>query len=163
MTMKTNSAKVFRGVLSLVLLAAWAIPSSAAQKRPKAKAAETRSGAAAARPVSSPACPADDGVGRAGLRAFIDPQTGQLREPTPEEAAELAAAVHAARLQALSELEVVVHPDGMKSVDLKDAFMIDLVARRNPDGSFSIGCLPPGVSEPPSPAPRPSAPVLEER
>ena len=161
--MKTKTAKVFRGVLSLVLLAAWAIPSSAAQKRPKTKAGETRSGAAAARPAADAACPADDGVGRAGLRAFIDPQTGQLREPTPEEAAELAAAVHAARLQALSELEVVVHPDGMKSVDLKDAFMIDLVARRNPDGSLSIGCQPPGASGLRSPAPRPSAPVLEER
>ena len=159
--MKTKTAKVFRGVLSLVLLAAWAIPSSAAQKRPKAKAGETRSVAAAARPAASPACPADDGVGRAGLRAFIDPQTGQMREPTPEEAAELAAAVHAARLQALSELEVVVHPDGMRSVDLKDAFMIDLVARRNPDGSVSIGCQPPGV--PATPAPRPAAPALEER
>lgn len=158
--MKTKTAKVFRGVLSLVLLAAWAIPSSAAQKLPKTKAGETRSVAAAARPAAVPACPADDGVGRAGLRAFIDPQTGQMREPTPEEAAELAAAVHAARLQALSELEVVVHPDGMKSVDLKDAFMIDLVAHRNPDGSLSIGCQPPGV---PAPAPRPSAPALEER
>jgi len=157
------TAKVFRGLLWLVLLAGWAIPASAAPKRPKAKAGETRSAAAAARPAADPACPADDGVGRAALRVFIDPQTGQTREPTPEEAAELAAAVHAARLQALSELEVVVHPDGMKSVNLKDAFLIDLVARRNPDGSLSIGCQPPGVPGPPSPAPRPAAPVLEER
>lgn len=161
--MKTKKARVFRGVLSLALLAAWAIPMSAAQKRPKTRAGEPRSGSAAALPAADTACPADDAVGRAGLRAFIDPQTGQLRQPTPEEAAQLAAADHAARLQALSELEVVVHPDGMKSVDLKDAFMIDLVARRNPDGSLSIGCLPPGVSGPPSPAPRPAAPVLEER
>jgi hypothetical protein len=159
MTMK----KVFRGVLSLVLLAAWTIPASAAQRRPKARAGAPRSDSAAARPAADAACPADDAVGRAGLRAFIDPQTGQLREPTPEESAQLAAAAHAARLQRLSELEVVEHPDGMKSVDLKDAFMIDLVARRNPDGSLSIGCLPPGAPATPPPAARPAAPVLEEK
>lgn len=155
--------KVFRGALSLVLLAAWAIPASAAQKRLKTRAGGPGSDSATARPAADTACPADDGVGRAGLRAFIDPQTGQLREPTPEEAAQLAATVHTSRLQALSELEIVVHPDGMKSVDLKDAFLIDLVARRNPDGSLSIGCLPPGASGPPSPAARPAASVLEER
>ena len=158
--------KVFRGVLSLLLLAACAVPASAAQKaqkRPKAKAAAPARDSAAVRPAPDTACPADDSVARAGLRAFIDPQTGQLRAPTPEEAAELAAAVHAARLQTLSELEVVVHPDGMKSVDLKDAFMIDLVARRNPDGTLSIGCLPPGAPAALPPAPRPAAPALEER
>jgi hypothetical protein len=159
MTMKAN---VFRGVLLLVLLAACAVPASAAQKRLKARAAAPDS--ALALPPADAACPADDAVARAGLRAFIDPQTGQLRTPTPEEAARLAAAVHAARLQTLSELEIVVHPDGMKSVDLKDAFLIDLVASRNPDGSLSISCLPPGTTPgTPPPAPPPAAPALEER
>jgi hypothetical protein len=158
----TMTAKVFRGVLLLVLLAACGVPASAAQKRLKARAAAPDS--VPALPPADAACPADDAVARAGLRAFIDPQTGQLRAPTPEEAAKLAAAVHAARLQTLSKLEVVVHPDGMKSVDLKDAFLIDLVARRNPDGSLSIGCLPPGTTPgTPPPAPRPAAPALEER
>ena len=157
------NAKLYRGVLSLVLLASWAIPAGAAQKRPKARAGAPRNDSATARPAAETACPADDAVGRAGLRAFIDPQTGQLREPTPEEAAELAAAARAARLQKLSELEVVEHPDGMKSVDLKDAFMIDLVAHRNPDGSLSIGCLPPGAPGATPPTVRPAAPVPEER
>jgi hypothetical protein len=139
------------------------MPAAAEQKKPRIKAQGSASVTTTARPAADTACPADDGVGRAGLRAFIDPQTGQLREPTPEEAAQLAAAVRASRLQALSELEIVVHPDGMKTVDLKDAFLIALVARRNADGSLSIGCLPPGASGPPSPAARPAAPVLEER
>jgi len=163
MTMKQMAEKVFRGILSLSLLVACAVPASAAQKRPKTKARAAGTDSAAARSAAEAACPADDAVGRAGLRAFIDPQTGQLREPTPEEAAQLAAAAHASRLQALSELEIVVHPDGMKSVDLGDAFLIDLVARRNPDGSLSIDCLPPGASGTPPPAPRPAAPALEER
>ncbi len=155
--------KVLRGALSLLLAAAWAVPASAAQRRPKSRAGASPSASPAARPAAETACPADDRFGWAGLRAFIDPQTGQLRAPTPEEAAQLAAEVQASRLQALSELEVVVHPDGMQSVDLKDAFLIDLVARRNPDGSLTTVCLPPGVSGPPPPAVRPAAPVLEER
>ena len=155
--------RVLRGALSLLLAAAWAIPASAAQRRPKSRAGGSPSASPAAGPAAETACPADDRFGWAGLRAFIDPQTGQLRAPTPEEAAQLAAEVHASRLQALSELEVVVHPDGMKSVDLQDAFLIDLVARRNPDGSLTTACLPPGVSGQPPPAARPAAPVLEER
>ncbi len=151
--------KVFRGVLSLWMAFACAVHATAAEKRPKAKAPA---------PASNPAapdalCPANDAFAFPGLRAFIDPQTGQLRQPTPEEAAQLGAAAHAARIRALSELEVVVHPDGMRSVDLKDAFQTDLVARRNPDGSLSIGCVPPGAPSALLPAPRPAAPVLEER
>jgi hypothetical protein len=158
------TTKVFRGLLLLALLAAWAIPASGAQKRQKTKTAGTRSETAAATPASEAFCPADDRFGGgAAWRAFLDPQTGQLRQPTPEEAAQLAAAVHAARIQALSELEIVVHPDGMRSVELGDAFLMDLVARRNPDGTLSIDCLPPGATGTPSPAPRAAAPVLEER
>jgi hypothetical protein len=41
--------------------------------------------------------------------------------------------------------------------------MVDLVARRNPDGSLSIGCLPPGAAAAPLPAARPATPALEER
>lgn len=154
---------VLRAVLFLAVLSVCSMPAAAAQKKTRINAPEPPSDKTAARPAADTACPADDRFARAGLRAFIDPQTGQLREPTPEEAAQLAAAVHASRVQALSELEVVVHPDGMRSVDLKDAFLIDLVARRNPDGSLSIGCLPPSTSGPTPPAARPAAPVLKER
>lgn len=118
----------------------------------------------AARAVATPPRPAVDVPAGAARRAFLDPQTGQLRQPTPEEAARLGAETRAARKRALAELEVVVHPDGSKSVDLKDAFLVDLVARRNPDGSLSIQCLPPGTRGgeklPPAVA---AAPALEEK
>ena len=75
----------------------------------------------------------------AGWRAFRDPATGKLREPTPEEARELSRR-EARKSAAPLTFEVVVHPDGMKSVDLKGAFTMSLVARRNPDGSISYEC-----------------------
>ena len=110
------------------------------------------SGVCVEAPPSSPA-PAG------GWRAFRDPQTGKLREPTPEEAAALARR-DAGKAAAQGHFEVIVHPDGMKSVDLKGAFSMSLVARRNADGSISYVCAPPSAvpmtSAPPVTAPTPS-------
>ena len=72
-----------------------------------------------ARPPAS-TCPADDRVAGFALRAFIDPQTGQLREPTPEEVRALARTAREKFVRELETLEEVVHPDGMISLDLKD-------------------------------------------
>jgi hypothetical protein len=81
----------------------------------------------------------DPAAASAGWRAFRDPATGKLREPTPEEARELSRR-DAQKSAAPTAFEVVVHPDGMKSVDLKGAFTMSLAARRNPDGSISYEC-----------------------
>lgn len=75
----------------------------------------------------------------AGWRAFKDPKTGKLREPTREEASKLSHDA-ARKGPAPVDFEVIVHPNGMKSVDLKGAFHMSLVARRNPDGSISYTC-----------------------
>lgn len=95
-------------------------------------------------------------AGTAGLRAFRDPETGRLREPTAEEARALSRIARA--FVQRRELEAVTHPNGMTSVDLKDAFLLNIVARRNPDGSLSLDCAP--VSRSISPPP---APALEEK
>jgi hypothetical protein len=94
--------------------------------------------------------------GSAGLRAYIDPATGQLREPTPEESRALSRPTRA--IVSPKELQAVRHANGMTSVDLKDAFLMDLVARRNADGSISIDCAPRSRETAPLPAP-----FLEER
>jgi hypothetical protein len=112
-------------------------------------------------------CPADDRVAGFGLRAFIDPQTGQLREPTPEEIRSLAQAPREQFVRELATLEEVVHPDGMISLDLKGLFMQDLVVVRRLDGSLVMRCVPDSekdtaLFEPPPPPP-PAAPKLEER
>lgn len=86
----------------------------------------------------------------AGLRAYKDPVTGKLRAPTPEEARALSRMARA--FVQRRELEAVTHPNGMTSVDLKDAFLLDIVARRNPDGSLSLDCVPVSRSISPPPA-----------
>jgi len=156
--------RVFRVILFLAVLIACAMPAAAAQKKPRIKALGSESDKTAARPAADTACPADDRFGRAGLRAFIDPQTGQLRQPTPEEAQALSRAARAEFAQEAESLEAVVHPDGMVSVDLKGRFMQDLVVVKKPDGSLSFGCVPDSEKDlTPAAAPPRAAPPLEER
>ena len=148
--------KVFRAVLFLAVLSACAMTAAAREQKPGVKAKES---------AADMACPADDRFARASLRAFIDPQTGQLRPPTPEEAQALARAARAEFAREAEALEAVVHPDGMVSVDLKGRFLQDFVVVRKPDGSLSFGCVPDSEKDltlfaPPAPRP---APPLEER
>lgn len=89
-------------------------------------------------------------AGAAGLRAFRDPETGRLREPTAEEARALSRMARA--FVQRRELEAVTHSNGMTSVDLKDAFRLDILARRNADGSISLDCAPVSRSTSPPPA-----------
>lgn len=152
---------VFRGVLLLAMLTVCAIPAGAAQKRPKTRARNAGNNAVTAPAVAGPECPAGEGVA-AGFRAFLDPATGELREPTPEEARALSALGGGAGTESAHPaeiLEVLVHPDGMVSVDLKGRFQQSLVVAKNPDGSLSTRCGP-GAQKP---APPPVAPALEER
>jgi hypothetical protein len=93
-------------------------------------------------------CPAIDARRPAGpgLRIFLDRRTGRVRAPTLEEIRALAAEGRPGA-DYLEPLEVVVYPDGMRSVDLKGAFEFRVVAKRNKDGSLSARCLPPGTAE----------------
>ena len=86
-----------------------------------------------------------------GWRAFRDPSTGKLREPTAEEARALSREM--TRKSAVPvAFEVLVHPDGTKSVDLQGAFAMSLVARRSPDGSITYECRPAAAAERPAAA-----------
>jgi hypothetical protein len=103
--------------------------------------------ASAARTTGSPApsCPAVDAPAPAAprVRAFVDPVTGALREPTADELRRLAEERRAAREAAPPRVFVIVeHPDGMKSVDLGDAFLFDVKLETLPDGSPKITCVP---------------------
>ncbi len=96
------------------------------------------------------------------MRAFVDPLTGQLREPTPEEARALSEAVRKAAAPEPVDFEPVRHPDGMVSVDLKGAFMSHVVIYRNPDGSFSTRCIPASQAGAYAPKPVPTTPAEEK-
>lgn len=100
------------------------------------------------------ACPAIDAPAPPlpRVRAFVDPATGQLREPTADELRRLAEERLAARAAAAPQVFVVVeHPDGMKSVDLGDAFLFDVKVEAGEDGASRIVCVPPsgGPANPP--------------
>ncbi len=148
----------FKAPRTVLLFAALAAAAASAG------AAEKRVGDAGKQPVPE-ACPADDQFARAGLRAFIDPQTGQLREPSPEETRALARAAREEFVRAMESLEAVVHADGMISLDLKGLFMQDVVVVKRPDGSLSAQCVPDSerATVTAAPAPAKPAPALEER
>jgi len=79
----------------------------------------------------------------ARVRAFIDPATGKLREPTPDELRALAEARLKSRAaQPPPVFEVVTYPDGMKMVDLGEAFLFDVRVETLPDGSTKTTCVP---------------------
>jgi len=88
-------------------------------------------------------CPPVDRPGTAGLRLFVDRRTGRMRAPTPEEARALIES-GGRGAEHLEPIEIVVHPNGMRTVDLKGAFSYELYTRRNSDGSFSTRCRPVG-------------------
>ena len=113
-----------------------------------AAAVMARPGAApeAADPSAVQECPAQDAVVlptlQRAMRAAVDPQTGELRPPTADEARRLTDARAAAFASALEQLEMVRHEDGTVSVDLKGLFLQDVVVRKNPNGSLSLQCVP---------------------
>ena len=157
--MKRN---VSRGAFLLIVLTICAMPAGAAEKASKNRPKRSRTHAVAVPAAVGPECPPPYALGQAGLRAFIDPETGELREGTPEEQRALSsAAARAASAEVVESPEIVVHPDGFVVVDLKGNFMQSVVAVRNPDGSLSTRCAPAGKT-PVNPKP-PAAPVLEER
>ncbi|HKA37782.1 MAG TPA: hypothetical protein VKH43_13245 [Thermoanaerobaculia bacterium] len=122
--------------------------------------------AVSVRGADTPVCPADDKLAAMpGLRAFIDPQTGQLRPPTPEEEQTFTAALRPQAAREREALEIVVHDDGMVSMDLKGQFLQSVVVRKAPDGSLSMGCVsgPAPAEVPRNLAPAKPAPALEEK
>ena len=77
-------------------------------------------------------CPANDEAPLAGVMAFIDPETGELRAPTAEEMRILmAASAGQARLKGAVVQKAVQHPNGM----------ISMVLGEGP-GGISSGRLP---------------------
>ena len=100
----------------------------------------------------------------AGLHVALDPSTGRLIPPTPEQRAKLAAALAQMIDQRTEGLEVRRLPNGMRLVDLEGRFRNVEVAVRGTDGQLLLRCVdaPEELDRgsEPSPAPRPAT---EER
>jgi hypothetical protein len=89
-------------------------------------------------------CPAIDppaASAPAPLRVFRDPVTGKLRNPTREELDRLRES-QTLQPKAARVLTTVVRPDGTKVVDLGDAFLFSVIAKREPGGSTKVECVP---------------------
>ncbi len=76
------------------------------------------------------------------MRVFIDPQTGQLRAPTPQEKTSpptpSADTTKAARTQ--MEPKAVIRPDGTILIPLGDEHMKHKIVHVCPDGSLATRC-----------------------
>ena len=101
--------------------------------------------AAVARPASVSEmddCPAIDPpmvfVPSAGVRVFIDPVTGKIRPPTPDERRK---AAETARDRSAHAYPLVIRPDGTRDVELDDAFLMSVVGKVNKDGTVSYRCV----------------------
>ena len=78
------------------------------------------------------------GVG--GMQVAIDPETGRLRQPTPEEARELAAGL-AKLMAAAPKSEVSYHADGAVSLVLGADSLSFAVARLDADAGVAHACV----------------------
>jgi len=95
--------------------------------------------------ASAPALRAADAepvpTASAGLQMAVDPATGRLTAPTPEQRARLAAALARMIDQRTDGLEVRRLPNGMHLVDLQGRFQSVEVAVRGTDGVVHLRCI----------------------
>ncbi|HSQ61213.1 MAG TPA: hypothetical protein VLT84_12425 [Acidobacteriota bacterium] len=121
------------------------------------------------------ALPADpEPYAAAGMIVGIDPETGKIGKPTPDQRAEIerSAPLASPAFDRSGEGLTVVHrPDGSTMADLQGRFQEYTVVRIGPDGTKSQVCVqhpeleaalagsPAAETEPPAPA----APKAEER
>jgi hypothetical protein len=78
---------------------------------------------------------------RAGAQVPLDPQTGQVRPLTQDEAQQLAAGIKQLVNQSTDGLQSVRHPDGSVSMDLQGRFQNIAVAKLDEDGKLTQSCI----------------------
>jgi hypothetical protein len=77
----------------------------------------------------------------AGMQVAIDPKTGRLRQPTPEERAKLAKALGMSLNRSEDGLKVVRYANGMERVDLNGRFQSLSVAKVGANGKVQERCV----------------------
>ena len=97
-------------------------------------------------PAIAKAAPSETGkkyvtVKVAGREVQVDPQTGQIKPLSPEEAKQMADGLKTMLNKSTEGLVQVQNPDGSVSVDLQGRFQNVAVARVNDDGSLEQSCI----------------------
>ena len=127
---------------------------------PRAKAAaSSKKPAAKTAPAAAAGTAKPKAAGAANMVVTRDPETGELRNATAAEREKLLGR----RPAASAEHTVVTLPDGTRMMRLGPDHAVYSVARKNPDGTLTSGCVH-GTGEAeafteaaPSPAPAPAA------
>ena len=78
---------------------------------------------------------------RVGGQIPLDPQTGQVRPLTQEEAQRMADGIKQLVNQSTDGLQSVRHADGSVSMDLQGRFQSIAVAKRDEDGTLTQSCV----------------------
>lgn len=128
----------------ILCVAAVALVSSAAIEAAEPVLRSEASQAAAPAAEVSAAAPGSAPVKIFGVQVFIDPETGLVRAPSPEEAAALSAEMQrqfGARSKAATEPRQVTLAGGAVMAELDPSLYSVSVARVLPDGTVSFECV----------------------
>ena len=97
-----------------------------------------------------------------GAQIAIDPATGKLRAPSPEEARELGREFGVLRARATGPVRLIKHANGGLTAEVPEQFENYSVATIGADGKLVFGCVDHGAIESWLAAP-PANPTLEEK
>jgi hypothetical protein len=111
-----TSARLLAAALSLALVFAWSQASAQDNQRRNKKYVATRA-------------------------ITVDPQTGTLRLPTPQETQELVDSLVEMTNRSMDGLEVRTLANGTKSVDIDGRFQSVMLARPSEDGTWEMKCV----------------------
>jgi hypothetical protein len=120
-------------LVTVLVVAALALPAAASARTKSAKHRPHPPGTAAVLPAPVPA--------GAGAVIAVDPETGRLGLPSPEQMRELTAAERTGLLRTAEGLTQVQLPDGSWMSDLQGRFQTFSVVRLGPDGEFRLDCV----------------------
>jgi hypothetical protein len=85
-------------------------------------------------------CPADDNEAMTAVKAFLDPATGELRAPTPEDEAALARAIGPRSRRTEAARTPMALPNGLVAIEVGEDSMMDVVVRTGADGKPVFSC-----------------------
>jgi hypothetical protein len=100
------------------------------------------------------------GSSTSGVRVYRDPDTGEIREGTHEEAQVLAGQRNGTAALVPPSLRQVTYSDGSVAVELDDSYTTDVVVERAADGTVHMRCGSTGERAH-APAPPPATPPVE--
>lgn len=127
-----TSPALWGGVGLAALLALGLTPAASAQAPGSPDVAEPSAVAPDTAPAEAPA---------AGLRIYVDPETGELTStPTPEQAERLSAALAPLLERPVEEPVLFEIPGGGTGVFVGRRFASAMVVRVKADGTFELGC-----------------------